>query len=480
MTGTRAGVTVCDFAALLDVLGHGDNEFTSLLYENGANPHTAVKAPAAAITAAAKIPNDANVFFGVNPIAGPARRNAGRGKAEDVTRLAGLWCDLDIKDGACKNLDVARAIVAEVTSIALKIRPSIIVETGHGLHAYWPIEDGVIGDGFTTGQARALVRRFGRLVAVIADKHQVHVDNVYELARMMRIPGTFNNKKTSSNGTAPIPVIAYTDTGGPLTVTEVDERLTELGITQEDTDTDTETQEVSPPAEWHFAAQTCPYVAKIVSDLPSDGPLTGKGRHPWLLSQSVKLACAHRLGCITEDDQLRAKTFLAERFTEIVATTEPRRKPRKYEIEGKVWSARGYGIKRAAAKTDAQARKELGNHEHYGEGVSDEKAGQTKQAKPKPENNGQAADYGDDDEIDEEKFWNAYPQLAECRAYARSVRVAPWAMLGAALAHAAAATPPHVVLPGIVGDYASVNLYVNLPGRSGAIKSQPSPPHGPG
>jgi hypothetical protein len=53
-------------------------------------------------------------------------------------------------------------------------------------------------------------------------------------------------------------------------------------------------------------------------------------------------------------------------------------------------------------------------------------------------------------------------------------------MLGAALAHAAAATPPHVVLPGIVGDYASVNLYVNLPGRSGAIKSQPSPPHGPG
>jgi hypothetical protein len=39
--------TVGRFAALLlDVLAHRDGEFTSLLYENGAAPHTAVRAPA--------------------------------------------------------------------------------------------------------------------------------------------------------------------------------------------------------------------------------------------------------------------------------------------------------------------------------------------------------------------------------------------------------------------------------------------------
>jgi hypothetical protein len=75
------------------------------------------------------------------------------------------------------------------------------------------------------------------------------------------------------------------------------------------------------------------------------------------------------------------------------------------------------------------------------------------------------------DEVDEEVFWNACHELQSCRGYARAVRVGPWAMLGAALAITAATIPPHVVLPGIVGDYASVNLYINLPGESGKIKS---------
>jgi hypothetical protein len=88
------------------------------------------------------------------------------------------------------------------------------------------------------------------------------------------------------------------------------------------------------------------------------------------------------------------------------------------------------------------------------------------------ENDVHTGQRGEIDEIDEEKFWNACDELKSCRDYARAVRVAPWAMLGSALAIASATTPPHVVLPGIVGDYASVNLYVNLTGRSGAIKSQ--------
>ena len=96
-----------------------------------------------------------------------------------------------------------------------------------------------------------------------------------------------------------------------------------------------------------------------------------------------------------------------------------------------------------ASKTDEQVRAELGGHDHPA-----------------------------DVKIDEEAFWNAYPELTACRDYARSVRVGPWAMLGGALTVAAATIPPHVVLPGIVGDYASVNLYVNLVGESGAIKSQ--------
>ena len=43
------------------------------------------------------------------------------------------------------------------------------------------------------------------------------------------------------------------------------------------------------------------------SDLPESG------RHQWLLSQSVRLACAVRLGCITEADHQHGYDVLANR-----------------------------------------------------------------------------------------------------------------------------------------------------------------------
>jgi hypothetical protein len=438
MSAPRAGVTVCDFAALLlGALGHRDGEFTSLLYKDRAEKrHTAVKAPADVFAAISKIPTDANVFFGVNPVSGPVRTNSGRGTEADVTRLAGLWCDLDIKKGACASLDVARAIVANL-STRLGTRPSVIVESGHGLHAYWPITDGAISEKFTTGQARALVKRWGRLVEVEAQNLHARADTVFDLVRMLRVPGTFNNK-IRGNGAEPIPAVAYTDTGGPLSVAEIDERLRELGVVQEDGDDTADVKEINPPQHWRFGPDTHGYVAKIIDDIPGDGPETGGGRHQWVLKQAVRLACAYMHGCISETDWRRAQKLLDARLCELRAATGET--VPKYEVP----AAFGWAVKKAATKTAEAAREDLGGDVHTGQR----------------------------DEIDEEEFWSAFPELAACRAYARSVRVAPWAMLGAALAIASATTPPHVVLPGIVGDYASVNLYVNLPGKSGAIKSQ--------
>jgi hypothetical protein len=95
------------------------------------------------------------------------------------------------------SIDVAEAIIANL-GIILGTKPSIVVDSGHGLHPYWPITDGHVVDGDITA-ARALIRRWGRLVAgVAADENlRVKVDNVYDLPRMMRVPGTMNNKVPS-------------------------------------------------------------------------------------------------------------------------------------------------------------------------------------------------------------------------------------------------------------------------------------------
>jgi hypothetical protein len=193
-TSTQASSPGLDFAGLLlGVLGFTDDEFVSLLYEDADGwPHTAVMAPADAVEVAATIPATANAYFGVCPVRGPARKHSGRGTGADVTRLSALWADLDVKPGGCSSFDVARTVIDDV-SMLVGDRPSAVVNSGHGLHPYWPVGDGqVIGDD--VGPARALLTRWGRLVVVAAEKRGVVVDDVFDLARMLRIPGTYNNK----------------------------------------------------------------------------------------------------------------------------------------------------------------------------------------------------------------------------------------------------------------------------------------------
>ena len=221
--------TALAFVDLLDALNFTAGEFVSLGYEAADGSwHTAVMTPADAIVAALTLPHDAEVYHGVNPVKGPARKNAGRGKEADVTRMSGLWCDIDVKPGACPSLDVAKAIVANL-SLALgkpdpnggriPTRPTILVYSGHGLHGYWVISDGRITD---VAAARALIRRWGRFVKSVAGKLNVAADSVYDLPRMLRTPGSYNNKGTKGNGTVAPLVTAEHQPGTPLTIAEID------------------------------------------------------------------------------------------------------------------------------------------------------------------------------------------------------------------------------------------------------------------
>lgn len=68
------------------------------------------------------------------------------------------------------------------------------------------------------------------------------------------------------------------------------------------------------------------------------------------------------------------------------------------------------------------------------------------------------------------EFWQARPVLEHIRLFARARLCSPWAVLGVVLARVVTATPPYVVLPGLVGSYGSVNLFVALVGPSGGGK----------
>ncbi|MGO9101427.1 MAG: hypothetical protein ACLP9Y_19025 [Mycobacterium sp.] len=191
---------IVDFTALLfDTLKFAADEFVSIGHDNPATRQpfsTAVMAPRLAPAYIAQLPETANIYFGINPTKGPARQKAGRGKEADITRLAVLPADLDFKNIGCGSPETARTIIGDLTA-AMGTRPSVITESGHGLHAYWPVADGRITDRFTIIDAKALLTRWGYLVAAVAEQHNARADSIFDLTRMLRVPGTFNNGKAA-------------------------------------------------------------------------------------------------------------------------------------------------------------------------------------------------------------------------------------------------------------------------------------------
>jgi hypothetical protein len=69
-------------------------------------------------------------------------------------------------------------------SLPPEMQPTIIVQSGHGYHLYWPLEESLTGE--RVWEAEPVLR--GIVECLQAD------GSVAEIARIMRLPGTLNLK----------------------------------------------------------------------------------------------------------------------------------------------------------------------------------------------------------------------------------------------------------------------------------------------
>ena len=91
----------------------------------------------------------------------------------------------------------------------MELPPTEIVASGHGLQAWWLFhEPWLFRTDAERQQVQELVRRFGAALQEKAQAHGWRLDSVYDLARVLRVPGTWNCKAD------PVPVRALAS-GGP-------------------------------------------------------------------------------------------------------------------------------------------------------------------------------------------------------------------------------------------------------------------------
>ena len=122
---------------------------------------------------------------------------AKRGNVEGVIAVPGLWLDIDIKssnhaqDNLFPDLETAQLFVKESVSMP----PTLIVFTGGGIHIYWLFHKPFI---IKTEEEREFISRlsdtFQTNIINKAKQNGCHIDKTADLARLLRIPGTFNRK----------------------------------------------------------------------------------------------------------------------------------------------------------------------------------------------------------------------------------------------------------------------------------------------
>lgn len=132
----------------------------------------------------------ANLYYGV----GLQREiSKGRGTADGVLAIPGLWADVDCAEAAGSKkakkkyppLEVATKVLAE-----LPVQPSVIVESGGGLHVYWLFHELLPA----TAGAAVLVRGWQAVLARALERAGGYaLDATHDLARVLRVPGSMNH-----------------------------------------------------------------------------------------------------------------------------------------------------------------------------------------------------------------------------------------------------------------------------------------------
>jgi len=145
---------------------------------------------------AVQLATHADVYFGLGLRRERLDENH-RGAASGVIAIPGLWIDIDVKGPAHKSVQYPATKEDAIDLVAdFPLRPTIIVDSGHGLHVWWLFRElWLLDTDEERQQAQHLSANFQHALQEIATCHGWTIDNTQDLARLLRLPGTWNRKR---------------------------------------------------------------------------------------------------------------------------------------------------------------------------------------------------------------------------------------------------------------------------------------------
>jgi hypothetical protein len=118
-----------------------------------------------------------------------------RCKAKNAVGLVGVFADLDVAGPGHKIDDLPATMSDALAILPPNFVPSMILDSGHGLQAWWLFEKPwIFGDAEERASAQELTKAWHRCIEARAAAQGCKVDAVHDLARVLRVPGTINRK----------------------------------------------------------------------------------------------------------------------------------------------------------------------------------------------------------------------------------------------------------------------------------------------
>jgi hypothetical protein len=151
--------------------------------------------------------SDVYTGVGIAP-AGIRLRHDQRATTDAVAGIAGLWADVDYAGENHKKPKLPETEADALWLIDSMPAPAtIVLNSGHGLQAWWLFDrPWMFEDDIEREEAQEMARGWHRCMEGLAAERDWVVDATHDLARVMRLPGTINNKAN------PVPVkVIYSD-----------------------------------------------------------------------------------------------------------------------------------------------------------------------------------------------------------------------------------------------------------------------------
>ena len=176
-----------------------------------------------------------DIWHSVNPVnIEPA--DGKRGDEKSVSYQTAVVADIDIRSDAHKGDPSKLAADFDEAKSFLPFTPSIIINSGYGLHAYYIFDSPI---KISDVNREELKRRNNLLLDVIRQRaNGKKIDGVGDLPRILRTPGTFNYKLGKDN--APLCHIVE-DSTLRFSPNQIDEKLNALIVTTPMTETQSKT-----------------------------------------------------------------------------------------------------------------------------------------------------------------------------------------------------------------------------------------------